>query len=272
MRNDNKAYNWRHCKIHQEKKMASLTEIMQLLQTTLKPHLFSDYCPNGLQVEGRAEVKRLVTGVTACQALIDKAIDLQADAILVHHGFFWKSENPCVVGMKKNRLQALLKHDISLLAYHLPLDAHAELGNNAQLAQKLGLNMAEALYPDNPKQVGNIAVLKHALSVDELSYRCQQVLGQTPLHIAGQAQHLRRIAFCTGAAQGFIEQAVLMGCDAYISGEISEPTVHIAREMGIHYFAAGHHATERYGVQAVGEFLAAKLGIEHIFVEVENPV
>ncbi|PTQ89899.1 Nif3-like dinuclear metal center hexameric protein [Agitococcus lubricus] len=252
--------------------MASLTEIMQLLQSTLKPQLFNDYCPNGLQVEGRPHIKRLVTGVTACQALIDKAIELHADAILVHHGFFWKNENPCVVGMKKNRLQTLLKHDISVLAYHLPLDAHAELGNNAQLAQKLGLNMAEALYPDNPKQVGNIAVLAQAITVDALIGRCQQILGQTPLHIAGQATALRRIGFCTGAAQGFIEQAALMGCDAYISGEISEPTVHIAREMGIHYLAAGHHATERYGVQALGDFLAAKLGIEHIFVDIENPV
>jgi dinuclear metal center YbgI/SA1388 family protein len=272
MRNDNKAYNWRHFRIAQEKNMASLTEIMQLLQTTLKPHLFSDYCPNGLQVEGRAEVKRVVTGVTACQALIDKAIELQADAILVHHGFFWKSENPCVVGMKKNRLQALLTHDISLLAYHLPLDAHHELGNNVQLAKKLGLGITEALYPENPKQVGNIAILDEPMLADDFSTLCMQILGQKPQHIAGAKSTIKTIGFCTGAAQGFIEQAVLMGCDAYLSGEISEPTVHIARETGIHYFAAGHHATERYGVQAVGEFLAAKLDIEHIFVEVENPV
>jgi dinuclear metal center YbgI/SA1388 family protein len=252
--------------------MATLTEIVQLLQTTLKPQQFNDYCPNGLQVEGKPNINRLITGVTACQALIDKAIDLQADAILVHHGFFWKNENPCIVGIKKNRLQALLKHDISLLAYHLPLDAHPELGNNAQFAQKLGLNMAQALYPDNPKQVGNIAILAQAISIDELKKRCFTVLGQEPIHIAGSNKPLSRIAFCTGAAQSFIEQAALMGCDAYISGEISESTVHSARETGTHYLAAGHHATERYGVQAVGEFLAATLGIEHIFVEVENPV
>ncbi|MBL0229919.1 MAG: Nif3-like dinuclear metal center hexameric protein [Moraxellaceae bacterium] len=252
--------------------MASLTQLSELLQSTLKPHLFNDYCPNGLQVEGKAHIKRVVTGVTACQALIDKAIELQADAILVHHGFFWKNENPCVVGIKQKRLKALLAHDISLFAYHLPLDAHHELGNNVQLAKKLGLGMTEALYPDNPKQVGNIAILDNAMLATDFASLCERVLGQKAIHIAGFNPLIKRIGFCTGAAQGFIEQAVLMGCDAYLSGEISEPTVHTARETGVHYFAAGHHATERYGVQAVGEFLAAKLGIEHIFVDIENPV
>ena len=252
--------------------MTSLTQLSELLQSTLKPHLFNDYCPNGLQVEGRAHIKRVVTGVTACQALIDKAIELQADAVLVHHGFFWKNENPCVVGIKQKRIKALLVHDISLFAYHLPLDAHLELGNNVQLAKKLGLGMTEALYPDNPKQVGNIAILDEAMLASDFADLCERVLGQKPIHIAGFNPVIKKIGFCTGAAQGFIEQAVLMGCDAYLSGEISEPTVHSARETGIHYFAAGHHATERYGVQAVGEFLAAKLGIEHIFVDIENPV
>ena len=252
--------------------MTSLTQLSELLQSTLKPHLFNDYCPNGLQVEGRAHIKRVVTGVTACQALIDKAIELQADAVLVHHGFFWKNENPCVVGIKQKRIKALLVHDISLFAYHLPLDAHHELGNNVQLAKKLGLGMTEALYPDNPKQVGNIAILDEAMLASEFANLCERVLGQKPIHIAGFNPLIKKIGFCTGAAQGFIEQAVLMGCDAYLSGEISEPTVHTARETGVHYFGAGHHATERYGVQAVGEFLAAKLGIEHIFVDIENPV
>ena len=252
--------------------MASLTQLSELLQSTLKPHLFNDYCPNGLQVEGRAHIKRVVTGVTACQALIDKAIELQADAVLVHHGFFWKNENPCVIGIKQKRLKALLAHDISLFAYHLPLDAHHELGNNVQLAKTLGLGMTEALYPDNPKQVGNIAILDEAMLATDFASLCERVLGQKSIHIVGFNPLIKRIGFCTGAAQGFIEQAVLMGCDAYLSGEISEPTVHVARETGIHYFGAGHHATERYGVQAVGEFLAAKLGIEHVFVDIENPV
>ena len=252
--------------------MASLRQVVDLLQSTLKPQLFNDYCPNGLQVQGKEQIQRLVTGVTASQALIDAAINLKADAILVHHGYFWKGENACVVGMKKNRLKALLMNDISLLAYHLPLDAHHELGNNVQLAKKLGLGIVEPLYPENPKQVGNIAVLDEPMSAEDFSALCERVLGQKPIHIAGENQLIKTIGFCTGAAQGFIEQAVVMGCDAYLSGEISEPTVHTAREMGIHYFAAGHHATERYGVQAVGEFLAEKLGIEHLFVDIANPV
>ena len=252
--------------------MASLRQVVDLLQSTLKPQLFNDYCPNGLQVQGKEQIQRLVTGVTASQALIDAAINLKADAILVHHGYFWKGENACVVGMKKNRLKALLMNDISLLAYHLPLDAHHELGNNVQLAKKLGLGIVEPLYPENPKQVGNIAVLDEPMSAEDFSMLCERVLGQKPIHIAGENQLIKTIGFCTGAAQGFIEQAVVMGCDAYLSGEISEPTVHTARETGIHYFAAGHHATERYGVQAVGEFLAEKLGIEHVFVDIANPV
>jgi len=252
--------------------MASLIQVVDLLQSMLKPQLFNDYCPNGLQVQGKDHIQRLVTGVTASQALIDAAINLQADAILVHHGYFWKGENACVVGMKKNRLKALLMSDISLLAYHLPLDAHHELGNNVQLAKKLGLGIVEPLYPESPKQVGNIAVLDEPMSAEDFSGLCERVLGQKPIHIAGANQYIKTIGFCTGAAQGFIEQAVVMGCDAYLSGEISEPTVHAARETGIHYFAAGHHATERYGVQAVGEFLAEKLGIEHVFVDIANPI
>lgn len=252
--------------------MASLTQVLELLQNTLRPWAYSDYCPNGLQVEGKAEVQLLVTGVTACQALIDAAIELNADAILVHHGYFWKSENPCVVGLKRNRLKALLAHDISLLAYHLPLDGHAELGNNAQLAQRLGLTITGALYPDNPKQVGNMATLTPPMTVEAFSVRLAQALGQVPLHIAGTQEMISKVGFCTGAAQGFIDQAVVMGCDAYLSGEISEPTVHTAREAGIHYFAAGHHATERYGVQALGELLAQQLGVRHQFVDIANPV
>lgn len=252
--------------------MATLTQVINLLQETLKPGLFQDYCPNGLQVAGREEVRLVVSGVTACQSLIDEAIALDADAILVHHGYFWKGESPCITGMKKSRLKALLAHDLSLLAYHLPLDAHPELGNNAQLAARLGLPLTGPLFPDNPRQVGNIAELAEPLTGDELAERLCQVLGQQPLWVSGGAGLIRRIGFCTGGAQGFIEQAVLMGCDAYISGEISEPTVHTAREMGVHYFAAGHHATERYGVQAVGAMLAEKLGIKHRFIDIPNPV
>ncbi|HEX5360186.1 MAG TPA: Nif3-like dinuclear metal center hexameric protein [Fluviicoccus sp.] len=251
--------------------MATLTQVIELLQQTLKPGLYPDYCPNGLQVEGKAEVRRLVTGVTASQALLDEAVRRQADAVLVHHGYFWKGEDPCVVGMKQRRLKTLLSNDMSLLAYHLPLDGHESLGNNAQLARRLGLPLSEPLYPENPRQVGNIAMLEQPMRIDELVTRLARILERQPLHIAGGPELVRRIGFCTGGAQGFIEQAALMQCDAYISGEISEQTVHVAREQGIHYFAAGHHATERYGVEAVGEFLAAALGIEHEFVDIPSP-
>ena len=252
--------------------MAALTQVVDLLQNTLKPWAYQDYCPNGLQVEGKPDVQLIVSGVTACQALIEAAIDLKADAILVHHGYFWKNEDPCLTGIKKKRLKALLAKDISLLAYHLPLDGHSELGNNAQLAKKLGLTISGALFPDNPKQVGNIATFTEPVPVELFKQRVTQVLGQPPMHIAGHGATISKIGFCSGGAQGFIEQAVRMGCDAYLSGEISEPTVHIARESGVHYLAAGHHATERYGVQAVGEFVAQQLGIWHQFVDIANPV
>jgi len=252
--------------------MATLTQVVNLLQDTLQPGSYQDYCPNGLQVGGREEVRLVVSGVTACQALIDEAVRLGADALLVHHGYFWKGESPCITGMKLNRLKTLLVNEMSLLAYHLPLDGHPEYGNNVQLAARLGLPVSRPLYPDNPRQVGNISDLDAPISAEALSSRLHQALGRAPLWINGGPERIRRIGFCTGGAQGFIEQAVLMGCDAYISGEISEPTVHTAREMGIHYFAAGHHATERYGVQALGTLLAERLGIEHRFVDIANPV
>ena len=252
--------------------MATLTQVVNLLQDTLQPGSYQDYCPNGLQVGGREEVRLVVSGVTACQALIDEAVRLGADALLVHHGYFWKGESHCITGMKMNRLRTLLVNDISLLAYHLPLDGHPEYGNNVQLAARLGLPVSGPLYPDNPRQVGSVADLDAPISAEALSSRLHQALGRAPLLINGGPERISRIGFCTGGAQGFIEQAVLMGCDAYISGEISEPTVHTAREMGIHYFAAGHHATERYGVQALGMLLVESLGIEHRFVDIANPV
>lgn len=252
--------------------MTSLRDIVSLLDATLEPGRFNDYCPNGLQVEGRPQVRRIVSGVTACAALVDAALDVGADAILVHHGYFWKGEDACITGMKRARLKKLLSNDVSLLAYHLPLDAHPVLGNNAQLALRLGISIDGLLQPGNPKSVGNTGTFHHPLSPQALSTLIGDKLGRTPLHIPGTATEIRRIGFCTGGAQGYIEHAVALGLDAYISGEISEPTVHTARECGIHYFAAGHHATERYGVQALGAFLQEKLGIEHRFIDIENPV
>ncbi len=230
-----------------------------------------DYCPNGLQVEGRPQVDRIVSGVTASQALLDAAVSLRADLILVHHGYFWKSEPSCIVGMKQRRLRTLLINDISLLAYHLPLDVHPEVGNNVQLARRLGLEVEGALEPGNPRSVGLVGRLAQATAPTAFAARVAQVLGREPLLIEA-ARPIRRVAWCTGAAQGYIEQAVAAGVDAYLTGEVSESTVHCARESGISFLAAGHHATERYGVQALGDWLAQRFGIQHCFVDCDCPV
>ncbi len=252
--------------------MLKRDHLLRVLDEALQTHRFQDYCPNGLQVEGREQVRRLVTGVTACQALIDAAIVEEADAILVHHGYFWKNEDQRVRGMKKQRLQSLLRHDISLFAYHLPLDAHPQMGNNAQLARRLGLHVEGGLEPDNPLSIGNVGRLDEPMSAEDFAAHVEAVLGRQALHIGDSQDEIETLAWCTGAAQGFIERAQAMGVDAYLSGEISEPTTHFARETGIHYFACGHHATERYGVQAVGEWLANEYGVEHVFIDIDNPV
>ena len=248
----------------------SLPELLQAANGILEPERFNDYCPNGLQVEGRAEVGRLVSGVTACQPLIEAAVERAADAILVHHGYFWKGEPPSIVGMKRRRIALLLEHDISLLAYHLPLDAHPQFGNNASLARLLDIEVEGPLMPGD-SAVGNIGSFAADLPVATLLERVEQRLGRTPLHIGDPAGAVRRVAFCTGGAQRFIEQAVAMGADVYITGEVSEQTVHVAREEGVHFIAAGHHATERYGVQSLGDELATRLGIDHEFVDIDNP-
>lgn len=230
---------------------------------------FSDYCPNGLQVQGLRPVRRLITGVTASQALIDAAIAADGDAVLVHHGFFWKGEDPRLVGIKGRRIGALLRAGLSLLAYHLPLDAHAELGNNRRLGELLGVADAR------PGGGGEVPVwigrLVEPMSGAALAGRVEAVLGRRPLHVPAAERRIERLAWCTGAAQGFIEDAVAYGADAYLSGEVSEQTVHQARELGIDYLAAGHHATERYGVQALGAHLAAHFGLEHRFIDIDNP-
>lgn len=248
-----------------------LHDLVARLDDLLEASRYSDYCPNGLQVQGRPEVRHLVTGVTACEALIDAAIASGADAILVHHGYFWKGESPVVTGMKRRRLAKLLAHDISLLAYHLPLDAHPELGNNAQLAARMGWQRDGALFAADPRAVGDLGRLPVPQSAEALSAALTQRLGRSPLHIAGGPATIRRIAWCTGGAQGFIDQAIACGVDAYVSGEVSEQTVHAAREGGIHYFAAGHHASERYGVQALGAWCASQLGLTHRFIDIDNP-
>ncbi|CDF85879.1 UPF0135 protein [Pseudomonas knackmussii B13] len=229
-----------------------------------------DYCPNGLQVQGRPQVRRIVSGVTASQALLDAAVAAEADAVLVHHGYFWKGENPCVVGMKQRRLKTLLGHDISLLAYHLPLDLHPEVGNNVQLGRQLGLTIEGPLEPGNPRSIVLVGAPAEPMAPADFARHVGAVLGREPLLVEGD-RPIRRIAWCTGGAQGYIDQAIAAGVDAYLTGEVSEQTVHSARENGITFIAAGHHATERYGVQALGRYLAERFGIEHQFIDCPNP-
>ncbi|MGB4247384.1 MAG: Nif3-like dinuclear metal center hexameric protein [Pseudohongiellaceae bacterium] len=250
----------------------TLDEILKELKTLLRPEQFNDYCPNGLQVEGRRSINRIVSGVTACQALIDRAIAAEADLLLVHHGYFWRGEDAAVTGIKKTRIQSLLEHDISLLAYHLPLDAHAELGNNAQLGKLLGFTTTGDIGKQNNHSIGLTGSLEESISGAALAVLIETRLGRAPMHIAGSDREIRTVAWCTGGAQNYIELAVKAGVDAYITGEVSEQTVHIARETGIHFYAAGHHATERYGVQAVAAHLVTKFGLEHQFIDIDNPV
>ncbi|MGB2046925.1 MAG: Nif3-like dinuclear metal center hexameric protein [Psychrobacter celer] len=250
----------------------------------LSASAFKDYAPNGLQVDGGRPIRRIVTGVTACEALIDAAIAEDADAIMVHHGYFWKGEPMTITGMKGQRIRKLMQHGISLIGYHLPLDAHPKIGNNAKLAEMLGLTITEALYPHESHPVGNIATCPPQ-SAESLTQTITQALGRIPLHISGHYQYLadeaadtaaapkllKRIGICTGGAQDMIEQAAAMGCDAYISGEISERTTHSARELGIDYFACGHHATERAGIQALGDIIAQQFGLSVRFIDIDNP-
>lgn len=251
--------------------MAALTELVRYADQLLAAGEFADYCPNGLQIEGRPQVRLLVSGVTASQALIDAAVAAGADALLVHHGYFWKGEDPRLVGMKGRRVAALLRAGVSLLAYHLPLDAHPELGNNAQLALRLGITVDGAVDDRERHPLIPRGHFEQPYAPDALAERIGRVLGRAPLHVACGPARIRTVAWCTGAGQRFIDAAADAGVDAFISGEISEPTAHVARERGIHYYAAGHHATERYGVQALGERLAAQFGLEHRFIDLDNP-
>jgi dinuclear metal center YbgI/SA1388 family protein len=252
--------------------MVTLKALLDYTNDLLSIDSFADYCPNGLQVEGRPEVTRLISGVTASLELIEAAVEAQADAIVVHHGYFWKNEDARVTGMKRVRLQRLLGTDTSLLAYHLPLDAHPEFGNNTQLAALLGFRRLGNFGNDAGLSLGQYGVLPQPMTGEALSDLIRDRLGRTPLHVPGRQVPIKTVGWCTGAAQSYIDAAVEQGLDAFISGEISEPTVHVARECGIHYFAAGHHATERYGVRALGQHLAGRFGIDHRFIDIDNPV
>ena len=231
---------------------------------------FRDYCPNGLQVEGRSEIRHLVSGVTASFALLQAAVDWGADAVLVHHGYFWRGEDPCLINMKRRRIGLLMEHDVSLLAYHLPLDAHAELGNNIQFARRMGFIETGRFGDQHIAMQGTL--LSQVSTLRELRINIEQVLSRTPLVIGDDAKLVRRIAWCTGGAQGYFDEAIRLGVDAFVTGEISEQNVHAARESGVAFISAGHHATERYAVQALGEHISHKFGITHQFIDIDNPV
>ncbi|MBS0307471.1 MAG: Nif3-like dinuclear metal center hexameric protein [Proteobacteria bacterium] len=246
------------------------TAMAEYLAQVLNIARFRDYCPNGLQVEGCARIGKVVSGVTASLALIEAAVAGDADAILVHHGYFWRGEDARIVGQKHHRLRLLLAHDINLFAYHLPLDMHPELGNNAQLARQLGLTAQSRFGEDD---LGWLGVTDPAIdTVGKLAQAVERALGRAPQVIGDLAQPISQIGWCTGAAQNLLGEAIAAGVNVYLSGEISEPTVHLAREAGVAYLACGHHATERYGVQAVGAALANRFGIDHQFIDIANPV
>ena len=249
----------------------ALSTLVEEADRFLNAARIADYCPNGLQVEGRPQVRRIVSGVTASQALLDAAVEAEADVVLVHHGYFWKGEDARVTGMKRRRLQTLLGHDISLLAYHLPLDLHPEVGNNVQLARQLEITVEGSLDPDSPKVVGLLGSLAEPMTARDFARRVQEVLGREPLLVEG-AGMVRRIGWCTGGGQGYIDDAIAAGVDLFLTGEASEQTFHSARENRVSFIAAGHHATERYGVQALGDYLARRFAIEHLFIDCPNPV
>ncbi len=248
-------------------------QLEAVLNDKLSPQLIKDYSPNGLQIEGTSEIKKVVTGVTASQALIDYAVSVNADALLVHHGYFWKGEPEPIRGMKGKRIRTLIKNDLNLYGYHLPLDIHPELGNNARLADLLGIEVIDGLE-GHPQSVAMFGKLANPMSGEALAQRIAQVLAREPLHITPDQANkmIETVGWCTGGGQDYIELAASKGLDAFISGEISERTTYTARELNIHYFAAGHHATERYGIKALGEWLASEHGLDVVFIDIDNPV
>lgn len=244
-------------------------ELQGYLDSLLEVAKFKDYCPNGLQVEGRPEVGRIICGVTASQALLDAAVARGADAVLVHHGYFWRGDDSRITGIRRRRIATLIANDINLFAYHLPLDAHPELGNNAQLARLMGWRPDGRFGEQDLGWTGSVA---EPVALAQLARSVALRVGREPLVLGDPERPVRRLAWCTGGAQGYFEQAIACGVDCFISGEASEPTTHLARESGVAYLGIGHHASERYGVMALGAHLAATFGIEAAFVEVDNPV
>ena len=252
--------------------MAKLQDIIQWCDQTLKSPEFKDYAPNGLQIEGKTEVHKILAAVTASQDAIDAAIRENADLLLVHHGYFWKGEAYPITGMRGKRIKSLIQHDISLLAYHLPLDSHPSLGNNAAIADLLKLERIEALDPSERHPIGNIGYLNQPMPVEEFKKFVSEKLKFDVTHLPADKNMIEKVGFCTGGAQDFIVKAAEQGCDAYISGEVSERTFYEAKELDVHYFACGHHATERYGVQRLGQAISEQFDIEYVYFELNNPI
>ena len=248
--------------------MAQRQELDSCLQALLRPELFKDYGPNGLQVEGAGEVRRLCSGVTASLAFIDAAIVAGADALLVHHGLFWRGQDGRLTGWLGARVRRLMGAGVNLFAYHLPLDAHAELGNNAQLGLRLQLR-ADARFGEQALGFIGPALAHDTLAA--LGAAAQMALARPITVVPGDGRRLRRVAWCTGGAQNYFEAAIAAGADAFITGEISEPQAHLAHETGVAFLACGHHASERFGAAAVAAHVAAQLGLEHLHIEIENP-
>lgn len=255
-----------------ERVMAQLKEIIQWCDQTLNTHEFKDYAPNGLQIEGKSEVQKILCAVTASQEAIDAAIAQNADLLLVHHGYFWKGEPYPITGMRGKRIKSLIQHDISLVGYHLPLDSHPSLGNNAAIAECLALENLQALDPSERHPIGNIGFLKQAMSATEFRDYLTARLGFKTIHLPAEKSQIQKVGFCTGAAQDFIGKAAEQGCDAFISGEVSERTYYEAKELGVHYYACGHHATERYGVQRLAKAISEQFNIEYSYFELNNPI
>ena len=252
--------------------MATLADIIQWCDSTLKSHEFKDYAPNGLQIEGKTEVNKIVCAVTASQTAIDAAIAQGADLLLVHHGYFWKGEAYPITGMRGKRIKSLIQHDISLVGYHLPLDSHPTLGNNAAIADLLELQNIEALDPTERHPIGNIGYLKSAMSPEAFKAFVSERLGFDAIHLPSDKSTIQKVGFCTGGAQDYIAKAALQNCDAYISGEVSERTFYEAAELGVHYYACGHHATEKYGVQRLAKAISEQFNIEYSYFELNNPI
>lgn len=252
--------------------MAKLQDIIQWCDQTLKSPEFKDYAPNGLQIEGKTKVRKILAAVTASQDAIDAAIRENADLLLVHHGYFWKGEASPITGMRGKRIKSLIQHDISLLAYHLPLDSHPSLGNNAAIADLLELERIEALDPSERHPIGNIGYLNQPMPVEEFKKFVSEKLKFDVTLLPADKTMIEKVGFCTGGAQDFIVKAAEQGCDAYISGEVSERTFYEAKELGVHYFACGHHATERYGVQRLGQAISEQFDIEYVYFELNNPI